>query len=99
MAFAYRILATAIVLAALTVKSLATLSRRGLRTASNPNNNYPLIPPLGSQHYGSQHSADLEPLDIVLLASIDGSLHALNRSSGTILWSISSNSSNSPSNL
>lgn len=97
MAFAYSFLATAIVLISIAVQSFATLSRRELRTAPDPHQKYPLIPPLGSQHYGSQSSSDLESLDIVLLASIDGNLHALNRSSGTILWSMSSNSPNSPS--
>lgn len=33
---------------------------------------------------------DLDLLDIVLVASVDGKFHALNRSSGNILWSMSS---------
>jgi serine/threonine-protein kinase/endoribonuclease IRE1 len=33
---------------------------------------------------------DLDLLDIVLVASVDGKFHALNRSSGHILWSMSS---------
>jgi len=99
MAFAYSLLATAFVLISIAVQSLATLSRRELRTAPGPHDEYPLIPPLGSQHYGSQGSNDLESLNIVLLASVDGNLHALNRSTGTILWSMSSNSPGSPSAL
>ena len=99
MAFAYSFLATAFVLISIAIQSLATLSRRELRTAPDPHHEYPLIPPLGSQHYGSKGPGDLETLDIVLLASVDGNLHALNRSSGTILWSMSSNSPNSPSTL
>ena len=99
MAFAYCILATAFILFFLPFQSLATLSRRELRTSPDPHHKYPLIPPLGSQHYGNQGSDDLQPLNIVLLASIDGNLHALNRSTGTILWSMSSNSPNSPSTL
>lgn len=99
MAFAYNLLATAIVLISAVVQSLATLSRREIRTAPGPRDEYPLIPPLGSQHYAGQGPNDLEPLNIVLLASVDGNLHALNRSTGTILWSMSSNSPNSPSAL
>ena len=34
--------------------------------------------------------ADLELLDIVLVASVDGKFHALNRTSGHTLWSMSS---------
>lgn len=33
---------------------------------------------------------DLELLDIVLVASVDGKFHALNRTSGHVLWSMSS---------
>jgi serine/threonine-protein kinase/endoribonuclease IRE1 len=99
MAFAYSLLATAFVLISIAVQSLATLSRRELRTAPGSHDEYPLIPPLGSQNYGSQGSNDLEILNIVLLASVDGNLHALNRSTGTVLWSMSSNSPNSPSTL
>ncbi|KAF9653686.1 hypothetical protein BDM02DRAFT_1648160 [Thelephora ganbajun] len=99
MAFVYNFLAIAFVIVSIAVQSLATLSRRELRTAPGHRDEYPLIPPLGSQHYGSQGSNDLELLNIVLLASVDGSLHALDRSTGTILWSMSSNSLNSPSAL
>ncbi|KAI0772825.1 hypothetical protein BD413DRAFT_711814 [Trametes elegans] len=35
---------------------------------------------------------DLELLDIVLVASVDGKLHALNRTSGASLWSMASSS-------
>ena len=99
MAFACNFLATAFVLICTVIPSLATLSRRELRTAPGPHDKYPLIPPLGSQHYGSQDSSDLELLNVVLLASVDGNLHALNRSTGTVLWSMSSNSPSSPSTL
>lgn len=99
MALAYILFATAFVLISITAQSIATLSRRELRTAPGSYDEYPLVPPLGSQHYGIQGSNDLELLDIVLLASVDGNLHALNRSTGTILWSMSSNSPNPPSTL
>ena len=99
MAFTYSLLATAFILISVIAQSLATLSRRELRTAPGPHNEYPLIPPLGSQHYASQGSSNLELLNIVLLASVDGNLHALNRSTGTVLWSMSSDSHDSPSTL
>lgn len=38
----------------------------------------------------SEIHSDLDLLDIVLVASVDGKFHALNRSSGHILWSMSS---------
>lgn len=42
----------------------------------------------------------LELLDIVLVASVDGNLHALNRTSGRALWTISSSTSaNTPPTL
>ncbi|KAJ7031662.1 hypothetical protein C8F04DRAFT_1110217 [Mycena alexandri] len=40
---------------------------------------------------------DSELLDIVLVASVDGQFHALNRSTGHVLWSKWSESSSSPS--
>lgn len=39
-------------------------------------------------HDSDSHLDDLELLDIVLLASVDGKLHALNRTSGQTLWSM-----------
>lgn len=99
MALTYILLATAFVLISITGQSIATLSRRELRTAPGSYDEYPLVPPLGSRHYDIQASKDLELLDIVLLASVDGNLHALNRSTGAVLWSMSSNSPNPPSTL
>ena len=99
MAFAYRMVTATFLLVAIAVQSLATLSRAALRSVPVPQHKYPFIPPLGSQHYGGQSSDNLEPLNIVMLASVDGNLHALNRSTGAILWSMSSNSLNSPSTL
>lgn len=37
-----------------------------------------------------EFDSGLELLDIVLVASVDGNLHALNRTSGTVLWSMTS---------
>lgn len=42
---------------------------------------------------------DIKLLDIVLVASIDGSFHAVNRTSGQRLWSMSAASSDIPSSL
>lgn len=46
----------------------------------------------------SDKPAEHDLLDIVLVASVDGRLHALNRTSGQALWSMSSFSSPIPSN-
>lgn len=52
---------------------------------------------------GNGINEPLELLDIVLVASVEGNLHALNRTSGQVLWTISSSeaeaSSNTPSTL
>ncbi|GJE93190.1 PKc-like and RNase Ire1 domain-containing protein [Phanerochaete sordida] len=42
-----------------------------------------------SRPTGVVADSELELLDIVLVASVDGTLHALNRTSGTPLWSMS----------
>ncbi|KAG6813082.1 hypothetical protein H0H92_014141 [Tricholoma furcatifolium] len=42
-----------------------------------------------SRESGS-NTSDLDLLDIVLVASVDGKFHALNRTSGNVLWSMSS---------
>ena len=50
--------------------------------------------------YTSGINEPLELLDIVLVASVDGSLHALNRTSGHTLWTIASSvSADTPSTL
>ncbi|KAF8062249.1 hypothetical protein FPV67DRAFT_1507686 [Lyophyllum atratum] len=41
-------------------------------------------------HVNSTTAGDLELLDIVLVASVDGKFHGLNRTSGHLLWSTSS---------
>ncbi|KAF7366636.1 hypothetical protein MSAN_00921500 [Mycena sanguinolenta] len=54
----------------------------------------------GSAKRASLHSdpfRDAELLDIVLVASVDGKFHALNRTTGHLLWSMSSLSSSSTS--
>ncbi|TRM66814.1 hypothetical protein BD626DRAFT_581628 [Schizophyllum amplum] len=64
------------------------------------------LPPLDDYHYTppSQEgdvTNDLELLDIVLVASVDGKFHALSRSSGQALWSMSgvTDGASSPSTL
>lgn len=42
---------------------------------------------------GPSAADEAELLDVVLVASVDGKLHALNRSSGAVLWSMSSSPS------
>ncbi|OBZ76674.1 Serine/threonine-protein kinase ppk4 [Grifola frondosa] len=42
---------------------------------------------------------DLDLLDIVLVASVDGKLHALNRTSGASIWSMASSASAAPATL
>jgi serine/threonine-protein kinase/endoribonuclease IRE1 len=54
---------------------------------------YHFIPPLGST--ATQDQDALEMLNVVLLASVDGKLHALNRSTGHIIWSMSSSETSS----
>jgi serine/threonine-protein kinase/endoribonuclease IRE1 len=49
-------------------------------------------PPIGAGT-ASDTNGDLELLDVVLFASVDGKLHALNRTSGRMLWSMSSSAS------
>ncbi|EIN14494.1 hypothetical protein PUNSTDRAFT_80917 [Punctularia strigosozonata HHB-11173 SS5] len=46
------------------------------------------LPPAGSSRTTSDGGDDLELTDVVLVASVDGSFHALNRSTGHALWSM-----------
>lgn len=54
-----------------------------LRVRSQHNKAYSFAP-------GPSAADESELLDVVLVASVDGKLHALNRSSGAVLWSMSS---------
>jgi serine/threonine-protein kinase/endoribonuclease IRE1 len=61
----------------------------GTRIRGDPNNELSLArqtPRLGSISNRIQEGDEL--LDVVLLATIDGKFHALNRTDGTILWSM-----------
>ncbi|PFH53439.1 hypothetical protein AMATHDRAFT_54469 [Amanita thiersii Skay4041] len=57
---------------------------------------YRFLPPISDP--ASDISGDLDLLDIVLVASVDGKFHALNRTSGQPLWSMSSTTSPLPAN-
>lgn len=52
-------------------------------------NGYRFLPPAGSSSRQHSYKETPETLDLVLLASIDGTFHALNRNSGQELWSTS----------
>ena len=70
-----------------------------LRKRTVPLDDYPLHQPSAFISSGEQDEA-LQLLDIVLLASVDGKFHALNRTSGHTLWSMASSSTaETPSTL
>lgn len=53
-----------------------------------------------SRRYAAGGEYDgLDLLDVVILASVDGKLHALNRTSGDIIWSMASSAGSTPSTL
>ena len=52
-----------------------------------------------SQHTLGDNAEDIKLVDIVLVASIDGSFHAVNRTSGQRLWSMSAAASDIPSSF
>src|SRR3954451_24185801 len=68
-------------------------------TIRNLRHEYRFLPPLlGSTDTGD--GDDFQLLDVVLVASVDGNFHALNRTSGQALWSMASSSPSSvPSEL
>ncbi|EJD02004.1 uncharacterized protein FOMMEDRAFT_109089 [Fomitiporia mediterranea MF3/22] len=53
----------------------------------DPIEQYHFLPPVQTSH-GNGANEELELLDICLVASVDGKFHALNRSSGQVLWSM-----------
>ncbi|KAG6868345.1 hypothetical protein C0993_004685 [Termitomyces sp. T159_Od127] len=67
--------------------SLSSNSGRSHALAERGPSEYSFI---SSSREGSTGTTDFDLLDIVLVASIDGKFHALNRTSGNILWSMSS---------
>lgn len=66
--------------------SLSSNSRRSHALAERGPSEYSFI----SSSRESTGTNDFGLLDIVLVASIDGKFHALNRTSGNVLWSMSS---------
>lgn len=52
-----------------------------------------------SKHTSGDNAEDIKVIDIVLVASVDGSFHAVNRTSGQRLWSMSAAASDIPSSL
>jgi serine/threonine-protein kinase/endoribonuclease IRE1 len=94
MAFLYRsVLILTLVLVATCVAEIVTLKAfqqdraPGLAKRSKP---YRFLPLPIAANAGADNEDELELLDIVLLASVDGKFHALNRKSGQMLWSMSS---------
>ncbi len=70
-------------------RSLAIGSHDGIPT----NEHFRFLPPLQSAHGDS--AENLELLDICVVASVDGKLHALNRTSGYVVWSMTSSTASS----
>lgn len=72
-----------------------SIRKRALATRPSPSdpnlNDFRLKPPIAGVGDASQ-GEDLHLLDIVLVASVDGKFHALNRTSGHTLWSMSASS-------
>jgi serine/threonine-protein kinase/endoribonuclease IRE1 len=69
------------------VISLRSAPGRSQALAERAPSEYSFISPSSD---ASSSTGDLELLDIVLVASVDGKFHALNRTSGQTLWSMSS---------
>lgn len=67
------------------------LQDRKLSLETGAVDQYRFLPPVQVSHGGSED--ELELLDLCLVASVDGKFHALNRSSGQILWSMGATSS------
>ena len=68
-----------------------SIRKRALVTRPNNPSGFPLKPPIAGVGDGSKRE-DLYLLDIILVASVDGKFHALNRTSGHTLWSMSASS-------
>ncbi|KAK0484521.1 hypothetical protein IW261DRAFT_1667840 [Armillaria novae-zelandiae] len=85
--YLYIFIASSLGAALAQVISSRTLASPGAQDLARPNaNSYRVVPPLAEE----PTEQDAELLDIVLLASVDGKFHALNRTLGQTLWSMSS---------
>ncbi|KAG8776442.1 bifunctional endoribonuclease/protein kinase ire1 [Ceratobasidium sp. 428] len=80
-------------LAAVRVSPPSERWRRGERP---PMRHHP-VPPAGGSSSSSSTGGDIRLVDIVLAASIDGHFHALNRTTGELLWSMTDDLSHSQS--
>ena len=74
------------------VSSLQSWNDRSVGVVSHDviNERFKFLPPLHAIHGDAAES--LELLDVCVVASVDGKLHALNRTSGRVLWTMSSSS-------
>jgi serine/threonine-protein kinase/endoribonuclease IRE1 len=98
MAFLYRsvLIITTLVLVATCLAEIVTLKpfqqdrTPGLAKRSKSPFGHRFLPHATTANAGAEDEDELELLDIVLLASVDGKFHALNRTSGQLLWSMSS---------
>ncbi|KAL5514856.1 hypothetical protein ACEPAG_2172 [Sanghuangporus baumii] len=61
---------------------------RDRRVSLEPVEQYHFLPPVQPSHQHADQQDQPELLDICLVASVDGRFHALNRSSGQVLWSM-----------
>ncbi|KAH7928380.1 hypothetical protein BV22DRAFT_1059205 [Leucogyrophana mollusca] len=73
----------------------ASVLNNALSTRAVAGTRFSRFPSAGAGDEGEE----AQLLDIVLVASVDGRFHALNRTSGQKLWSMSSSSANIPSSL
>lgn len=98
MAHLYNLLAAVLFLLVARCLAHSSHKRDLVRSAEHTRDQY--HPPLGSTNSHGNKQDELEMLNIVLLASVDGKLHALNRATGEILWSMASSGSSAvPSTL
>lgn len=74
------------------IVSLRSLPGRSQELAERGNTFERRFQPLVSEEKPAL-AVDLDLLDVVLVASVDGKFHALNRTSGNILWSMTSSPS------
>jgi len=73
----------------ISLKALQQDRTGGLAKRSKSAFGYRFLPPKATS-VGTENKDELELLNVVLLASVDGRFHAVNRTSGQTLWSMSS---------
>jgi serine/threonine-protein kinase/endoribonuclease IRE1 len=77
-----------LLLSAACFAEIVSLRSRAVVERPKSPNDFRFLPPIASST-NTAGSDELELLDIVLMASVDGKFHALNRTSGRTLWSMS----------